>query len=39
LQELNINYRKGYTIFKSDSLKNILKNRIKKVLGYNIMNI
>lgn len=39
LQELNRNYRKRYTIFKSDSLKSILKNGIKKMFGYNIMNI
>jgi hypothetical protein len=39
LHELNLNYGKGFTSFKSDSLKNILKTGIKKVLGYNIINI
>ncbi len=39
LHNLNLNYHKGFTNFKSDSFKNILKTGIKKVLRYNIMNI
>jgi hypothetical protein len=39
LHNLNLNYYKGFTNFKSDSFKNILKTGIKKILGYNIMNI
>jgi hypothetical protein len=39
LQDLNLNYHKGCTTFKSGNLRNFLKTMMKKVLRYNIMNI
>lgn len=38
LQDLNLNYHKKFTSFKSDNFKNILKSGFKKMSGYNIMN-
>jgi hypothetical protein len=39
LRELNPNYHKVFTSFKYDSLKDIVKTGVKKIFGYNIMNI
>jgi len=39
LQKLNVNYRTGFTKFKTNNMKNILKMGIKKVFNYNIMKI
>ena len=39
LHELNLKYQRGFTGFKSDGSKNLLKGGLKKILRYNIMNI
>jgi hypothetical protein len=39
LHELNLKYKRGFAVFKSDGLKSILKGGLKKILRYNIMNI
>jgi hypothetical protein len=39
LQKLFLNYLTGFTSYKFDSIKNILKTGFKKVIGYNIMKI
>jgi len=38
LKDLNLNYKKRFTYFKYENLKDILKGGIKNILGYNIMN-
>jgi hypothetical protein len=39
LKDYNLNYRKSFTYYKYKNFKDILKAGIKKLLGYNIMNI
>lgn len=39
MQSYNENYRTGFTTFKTESIKEILKKGLKKYLGYNIMII
>jgi hypothetical protein len=37
LQILNDNYNTGFTSFRTDSLKNLLKTGFKKMFDYNIL--
>jgi hypothetical protein len=36
---LNSDYRRGLSVFKTGSLKNIIKAALKKIFGYNILNL
>jgi hypothetical protein len=37
LNELNLNYQRRFTNFRSDGFTDILKKGVKKLLGYNVM--
>jgi hypothetical protein len=39
LKTLNIQYKTGYTVLKTDSFKNLLKTLIKKGFRYNLLKI
>jgi hypothetical protein len=39
IQKQNISYQKGFTSFKTDSIRNYLKTGFKKVFGYNIIKV
>jgi hypothetical protein len=39
LLDLNLKYHRGFSGFKSGNIKNIFKTGLKKVFGYNIMNL
>ncbi len=37
--DLNMNFRPGLTVFKTNNLKNLLKTGFKKTFGYNIIKL
>jgi len=39
IRELNSDYKHGISVFNTDGLKNKFKTALKKIIGYNILNL